>query len=77
MAKNTSINSGKAKSIHIQVGYKAYNGAVLRNQASIDTYNRLTDEIEAKRAAGLDVDWLLDARHRHFVLMCEVARGQA
>lgn len=62
--------------VHIAQGYVAYNGAVVTAKASIESYNRLQDEINGRIDAGLPVgEWLLDASHKHFVMMCDVAKG--
>ena len=60
---------------HIKSGYKTYNGAVLTCQLSIDHYNRLQDEINAWIKVGREVpQHLLNESHRHFVIMCDVAK---
>ena len=62
--------------VHIAPGYMAYNGAIITARATIESYNRLQDEINGRIDAGLPVsEWLLDASHKFFVMMCDVAKG--
>lgn len=42
----------------------------------VDRYNDMTAEIEQKRAAGYDVEWFLNARHRYFVACGQAATGK-
>ena len=56
----------------IPYGYKAYTGKALAN-AHVDTYNRLTEEINTWIAAGRDVpEHILNERHRHFALCATI-----
>lgn len=37
----------------------------------VDHYNTLSEEIETKEKAGMNVEWLKDARHKYFVAVAE------
>lgn len=58
----------------IAVGYLAYNGARLTCKAHIDQYNALSAEVYRWEDSGRGVPkHILNERHRHFAIMCEVA----
>lgn len=46
-------------------GYRLYTGAIATERFAGD-YNRLSDDIDAKRAVGMDVEALLNGRHNMF-----------
>ena len=61
---------------HIKAPYKAYNGTTVTCQMHIDTYNRLQDEINGWVNAGRGIpEHLLNESHRHFVIMCDIAKS--
>lgn len=38
----------------------------------VDDYNRMSEEIETKEKAGMNVEWLKDSRHKFFVGVAEM-----
>lgn len=38
----------------------------------VDDYNRMSDEIDVKERARMNVEWLKDARHKCFVGVAEM-----
>lgn len=56
--------------------YECYNGAVITKQSVLDGYNSLSSEIHRWEDSGRGVPThLLNARHRHFVIMADIAKG--
>ena len=70
MNKGTNKGDRTMKTNRMNVGDILWNGTIITSQTFADTYNSLSDDIEAKQSIGMSVEALLNGRHNLFNSYC-------